>query len=206
MSILQFNLKSLGSFDRIFNIGKTGRLPVIQAQLLDGISPVNLTGATVKFTMVDMNNNVIVNAANGTLISATNGIIGYSWAANDVARSGRFYGKFNITVGGVDYIVPDGVNQNLVVNINTAIPVVEPIFITSALTAAGTVGVAFTYQIVAVNAPVSYTAVPLPAGLSVNTGTGAITGTPTTAGVTNCVMTATNADGTATNPLTITIT
>jgi len=77
--------------------------------------------------------------------------------------------------------------------------------ITSATSASGTAGQAFTYQIAASNSPTSYNATPLPAGLSVSTSTGAITGTPTTAGSTNVTISATNASGTGSATLTITI-
>src|SRR5207245_1261484 len=56
--------------------------------------------------------------------------------------------------------------------------IVDTPVITSSLTACGTVGVAFSYTITATNNPISFTASPLPAGLSVNTNTGVISGTP----------------------------
>jgi PKD repeat protein len=77
--------------------------------------------------------------------------------------------------------------------------------INSANTAAGSVGTAFSYAITATGSPLSYTASPLPAGLSVVAATGAITGTPTTSGVTVVTLTATNATGTSL-PATLTIT
>jgi hypothetical protein len=64
--------------------------------------------------------------------------------------------------------------------------------ITSPLTACGTIGSAFSYQITATNNPTSYNASPLPLGLSVNTSTGLISGTPTTAGTTNVTISASN--------------
>ncbi|MBC8134068.1 MAG: discoidin domain-containing protein, partial [Deltaproteobacteria bacterium] len=78
--------------------------------------------------------------------------------------------------------------------------------INSALTKSGTVGTALTYNITAANTPTSYGATGLPAGLSVNTTTGAITGTPTAAGTTNSTITATNASGTDSETLVFTIT
>jgi hypothetical protein len=54
-----------------------------------------------------------------------------------------------------------------------------------------------TLSISASNTPTSYAATPLPAGLAVNTSTGAITGTPTAAGLTTTAITATNGDGTS---------
>src|SRR6266566_2379778 len=77
--------------------------------------------------------------------------------------------------------------------------------ITSPLTATGTVGTAFSYQITATNCPASYNATPLPPVLSVNTSTGLISGTPTTAGVYSVTISATNAGGTGTATLVITI-
>src|SRR5882724_8227275 len=85
----------------------------------------------------------------------------------------------------------------------TAAPV-----ITSPLTACGTIGIAFSYPITATNNPTSFTASPLPAGLSVNTSTGVISGTPTTAGTTNVTITASNGAGpcnTASATLVVTI-
>ncbi len=76
--------------------------------------------------------------------------------------------------------------------------------ITSAATASGTVGTSFTtYNITATNTPTSFTAAPLPAGLSL-TGN-RIIGTPTAAGTTDVTLTATNAFGTGTQNLRITI-
>ena len=69
--------------------------------------------------------------------------------------------------------------------------------ITSATTASGTVGSAFSYQITATNTPTSYGATGLPAGLSVNTATGLISGTPTAAGTSTVTLSATNSAGPA---------
>ncbi len=80
-----------------------------------------------------------------------------------------------------------------------------PPVITSASTASGTVGVAFAYQITATNAPGSYGATGLPAGLSVNSGTGLISGTPTAAGTSTVTLSATNGAGSGTGTLTLTV-
>ncbi|MBL0122634.1 MAG: choice-of-anchor D domain-containing protein [Betaproteobacteria bacterium] len=84
----------------------------------------------------------------------------------------------------------------------TAVP--API-VTSAATASGTVGTAFTYQILATNTPVSFGATGLPAGLGVNAGTGQIAGTPSAAGTFAATVSATNASGTGSQGLSITI-
>src|SRR2546430_3120860 len=91
-------------------------------------------------------------------------------------------------------------SATLTITIKPAKPV-----ITSPLTASGQVGVAFSYQITATNNPTSFNATGLPAGLSVNTSTGLISGTPTTAGTYSVTISATNAGGTGSATLTLTI-
>lgn len=83
----------------------------------------------------------------------------------------------------------------------------NPPAITSALNASGQVGVAFSYQITATNSPTSYSATGLPAGLSINTANGLISGTPTSATVGSISVTlrATNAHGTGTATLALSI-
>ncbi|MBL8515241.1 MAG: putative Ig domain-containing protein, partial [Betaproteobacteria bacterium] len=78
--------------------------------------------------------------------------------------------------------------------------------ITSANTASGNVGSAFSFNVSGSDFPTSYAATGLPAGLSINTMTGAITGTPTAAGVSMVMVSATNGAGTGNQTLTITIT
>lgn len=77
--------------------------------------------------------------------------------------------------------------------------------ITSAATASGTVGTAFSYQITASNTPTSFSATGLPSGLSLNTSTGLISGTPSTEGTSTATLGATNSAGTGTAPLVLTI-
>jgi len=76
--------------------------------------------------------------------------------------------------------------------------------ITSPTAAAGSVGVAFSYTIAATNNPTSFNATNLPAWASVNTSTGAITGTPDAAASTNVTISATNSSGTGSATLAIT--
>ncbi len=77
--------------------------------------------------------------------------------------------------------------------------------ITSATSGIGQTGTAFSYQITATNGPTSFNASELPAGLSINTATGLISGTPTTAGNSSVTVSATNAGGTGSASLALTI-
>src|SRR6202041_929012 len=92
-------------------------------------------------------------------------------------------------------------NATLTLTIAVAAPV-----ITSATTASGTVGTAFSYQITASNTPTSYGATGLPAGLSVSSTSGIISGTPTAAGTSTVTLSATNSTGTGHATLTLTVT
>ena len=82
--------------------------------------------------------------------------------------------------------------------------VVAPI-ITSTNTAIGTVGQTFTYTINANNTPTSFGATGLPSGLSVNSSTGLISGTPSTSGTSMVTISATNSAGTDSKILAITV-
>lgn len=85
------------------------------------------------------------------------------------------------------------------------VTVAGPPTVNSAATASGQVGAAFVYQITASNAPTSYAASGLPAGLSLKAGSALIVGTPTVAGTFPVTVSATNVLGTGTTALTLSI-
>jgi hypothetical protein len=95
----------------------------------------------------------------------------------------------------------DTTTDNGVLTVNAATPVV------TAASPTGTYNAAFSYNVIATNAPTAYALASgtLPTGLSLNTTNGLISGTPTQVGTFAVGITATNGGGTSA-PATITIT
>ena len=91
-------------------------------------------------------------------------------------------------------------SRTLLLTVNPLVPV-----ITSAATATTTVGQSFSYTITANNTPTSLNATGLPAGLTVNTATGLISGTPTTVGSSTITINASNAGGMGSQTLLLTV-
>ncbi len=89
---------------------------------------------------------------------------------------------------------------NLALTVKLPLPV-----ITSSATADGLVNAAFNYTIQSANVATVFGAAGLPGGLTLNTATGAITGTPTNAGVYSVTITASNTTGQTTSNLTVVI-
>jgi hypothetical protein len=160
-------------------------------------------------------------------ISANNTANGILWAAEntspavlhayDTADLHELYNS-NQAPGGRDqfgsgnkFITPTIVNGKVYVGTTNGVgvfgilPTNPPPAITSSLSASGAVNRSFKYQITATNNPTSYSATPLPSGLTVNTSSGLISGTPMTVGTTTVTIGATNASGTGTAKLVVTI-
>jgi Pectate lyase superfamily protein/Putative Ig domain len=181
----------------------------ISSSLADGImfmggGAVSLSGASMSNVSVSNFGLVAPRSNPSQNVDGTWGV----WARSDASGSITVSG---LTVNGTATL--NDHDPDLIVNQTGTPPKFTFIFtggaapgITSALTAAGTVGSAFaTYAISASNAPTSFAASGLPAGLSVNAATGAISGTPTGSGTANVTISATNGAGTGSAILVITI-
>ena len=145
------------------------------------------------YTITATNNPTIYNATNlptGLIINTATGVISGTptTAASNV----------NVILSATNASGTD--TKTLVLTINPAAPVV-----TSELTATAIAGNSFTYSITATNDPVSYNATNLPFGLTINTTTGQISGTVVSSGTVDITIAATNATGTDTRILTLTI-
>jgi hypothetical protein len=128
----------------------------------------------------------------GLAINASSGLI-----TGTPTTPGTVVGNVSVTSGGQ--------TNNAAISITIAAAAGTPV-ITSATTASGTVGVAFTYNSAASISPTSYNITGLPTGLSANSTTGVINGTPVAAGASSISLSANNANGTgAAVTLTLTV-
>ena len=187
----------------------TGFLPLSGASNDIDVSKLTITGDSTAFTLT---------TASVELTSSTSFTVTLN-ATDRAALATRLNQNGTSSVGAASYnlaaaedwaagAAADVTVADLTNNLITASNVVPPPVISSTLVASGTYGSAIaTYAIAGTNTPTSYSATGLPAGLALNTGTGAITGTPTTTvgSPFNVTIGATNSGGTGTATLVLTI-
>ena len=125
----------------------------------------------------------------GLLLNASTGVISGTVAT---------VGTTNIVIGATNAGGTD--TATLALTVNPPAPVIN-----SALTATATAGVNFNYQITASNSPASFSATNLPAGLTIDTATGIISGNTTAAVTVNVTLSATNISGTNSATLALTV-
>jgi len=63
-------------------------------------TPVDLTGATVKFQMRKDNDRRYQVDATASIVSPSGGTVTYSWGANDLANPGPYLAQWEITFSG----------------------------------------------------------------------------------------------------------
>jgi hypothetical protein len=159
---------------------------------------------------------VITNAAAGSVIvglpytfalAASNNPTGYnvgvlppglSFSKGVISGNPSIVGSYNIQLSAAN---ASGTGYgNLALTVELPLPV-----ITSPLSADGLVNAAFSYTILSANVATVFGATGLPGGVALNTATGAISGTPTNAGVYSVTITAANTTGSTTNDLNVVI-
>ena len=187
------------------------------------INAINASGTGTKTLTITINPPAPVISSNSTATGTTGTVFSYTITASNTpasysatglpaglsintstgAISGipTATGTFNVTINAIN--TGGTGSKNLAITINNPIPSVPVVSGNS--TANGTTGSAFSYTITASNTPISYSATGLPSGLSVNTTTGLISGTPTINGIFDVTINATNAGGTGSKALTVTI-
>ncbi len=163
----------------MFRISPSGPIPQITSALLYA-SPV---GSPFSFTITATNSPTLFSASNlpaGLTLDAATGVISGTPTGAEVAS--------------VPILASNANGSSLPLNLILTIGNFSSI--TSAATATGPAGSAFSYALTASNSPTSYALTGLPAGLSLNTDTGAVSGAPTTAGTYTLSASAANALGT----------
>ncbi|KKM82267.1 hypothetical protein LCGC14_1321350 [marine sediment metagenome] len=113
MPTFEFFLDSRGLLTKEFEIDVTATLPKVTVQLFDGDTVVDLTGATVTFTLRDAAGAAVVLDAAAVLLNATQGIVEYQLADADVDDVGFFFAQFKITISGESYLIPNDSTQRL---------------------------------------------------------------------------------------------
>lgn len=137
-----------------------------------------------------------------TSFSATSLPAGLTFTSPNITGSVATPGVYNITVGATNTAGSDSKTLVLTVTAPGGSAVIPAV--TSPLTATMVAGTPFIYTITGSNSPTSFTATGLPAGLTSTSPN--ITGTITTPGVYNVTIRATNAAGSDTETLILTVT
>jgi 5-hydroxyisourate hydrolase-like protein (transthyretin family) len=87
-----------------FYIKQNDTSPSVTATLTDANNvAVNISGATVKMHMEDVEGNLKVNATM-TVTDGVNGVVQYDWVTGDTDTAGTYYVEFQVTYndGGVE--------------------------------------------------------------------------------------------------------
>ena len=108
------------------------------------------------------------------------------------------------TTAGIYYVTISATNTTGTGSATLTITIQTPPVITGPASANGTVNVPFSCQMAFSGSPTSFSATGLPSGLSINS-TGLISGTPTVAGNSTATIMATNAYGTGSAQLAVSI-
>lgn len=84
-----------------FYIKQNDTLPAIVSTLADATyTPVNLTGATVTFSMVSQGGTVVISKKTATVNNAVGGQVQYAWAAGDTATADVYLAEWEVTFAG----------------------------------------------------------------------------------------------------------
>jgi uncharacterized repeat protein (TIGR03803 family) len=170
----------------VFRLGQGSIIPPSAPVITSALNASVTEGSSFSYQIVASNNPTTFGATglpSGLSVNTTTGLISGTALAS---------GTFAVTISAANTTGTGSATLTLIIldNLHGA-PA-----ITSALSATGSEGSAFTYQIAASNNPTSFGTTELPTGLYLNTSTGLISGTPTENGYLAAYISAINAGGT----------
>lgn len=93
----------------VFTIGKNDRLPKLRRTLTEGSVAVDVSTATLTFSMKNVNTNAlkIDDASAARVTTGVDGLVEYSWAAGDTDTPGTYIGEFQATWAGTTMTFPN---------------------------------------------------------------------------------------------------
>lgn len=90
------------------SLWKDNRLPLLTDTITSSSVAVDLTGATVLFSMRPTYSAALkVSGATATIVSAAAGTVSYAWAADDVDTVGEYYGWWTVAISGKNQDTPE---------------------------------------------------------------------------------------------------
>ena len=182
------------------NAGGTGMAPLTLTVTLP--APPVITSATTATDQIDTAFSYQITATNSPTSFVATGLptgLTLDMTSGMISGTPTDSGTFSISLRATN----QGGTGTAILKL-TVTPLPAPT-ITSPAASTGTVDQTFSYQATATNTPSSFAASGLPSGLSINTTTGLISGTPLVAGTFTATLTATNASATGVLALTLTI-
>lgn len=95
--------------DRDFFIKKGDLLKEISAQFKNSDdTPIDLTGSSVKFSMVNCETDAVkINAVAATIVTPATGDVKYTWVGTDTDTAGQFRAEFEATIGSKKLTAPN---------------------------------------------------------------------------------------------------
>jgi hypothetical protein len=175
------------TFDADFTGSSTGKVAIISPG-----SMTTATGATVDYQVQAMD------TCTGSLSYSASGLptgLSINSSTGVISGTAGTAGTYNVTLTGTDSTGPTG-SATFTWTVGSGS---DTVTVTSPGSQSGTVGTAASLQISASDSAsgqtLTYSASDLPAGLSIDSSTGLISGTPTTAGTSDVTVTATDTTG-----------